>query len=317
MPTIFVTGVAGFIGSNLVLRLLQEGHSVIGVDNFDTFYDKALKVKNLASFMKHEKFQFIDADLSEEHTYKSFPSQIDAVVHLAAKAGVLPSLKNPSSYIQNNILGTNLLLEWMRSIECSKLVFASSSSVYGNNKTIPFSETDAVNEPISPYAFTKRACELMNYNYHHLYHFDIINLRFFTVYGPAQRPDLAINKFFNLIKTGKPIEMYGDGSTARDYTFVEDTVSGIIGALHYVFANEKVYEIVNLGNHTPVSLKTLIETIYEIQQTPPNIVQRPMQPGDVDITFANIEKAKKLFNYYPSTALKEGLIKFKEWHDEQ
>jgi nucleoside-diphosphate-sugar epimerase len=157
----------------------------------------------------------------------------------------------------------------------------------------------------------------MNYNYHHLYHFDIINLRFFTVYGPAQRPDLAINKFFNLIKTGKPIEMYGDGSTARDYTFVEDTVSGIIGALHYVFANEKVYEIVNLGNHTPVSLKTLIETIYEIQQTPPNIVQRPMQPGDVDITFANIEKAKKLFNYYPSTALKEGLIKFKEWHDEQ
>ncbi|MFT5071554.1 MAG: UDP-glucuronate 4-epimerase [Chitinophagales bacterium] len=317
MQTILVTGCAGFIGSHVCENLLHLGNKVIGIDNFDDFYSKDVKLKNLATCQEHANFEFHQLDISEKKNFKQINGSIDAVIHLAAKAGVLPSLKDPASYINSNILGTNHLLDFMVEKGISKLLFASSSSVYGNNTKIPFAETDEVNGPISPYAFTKRSCELMNYSYHDLYNIDIVNMRFFTVYGPRQRPDLAIHKFFKLIAAGEPIQMYGDGSTARDYTFVADTVSGITKALNYVNEHENVFEIVNLGNHSPVSLKELIAEIYAINGVEPNIVQQDMQPGDVNITYADISRAKELFDYNPQTKLVDGLAKFKTWFQQE
>ena len=245
------------------------------------------------------------------------PNEVDTVIHLAAKAGVLPSLKDAESYIQTNITGTNHILELMKERGISKMLFASSSSVYGNNASIPFSEDDATNEPISPYAFTKRACELMNYSYHHLYKLDILNLRLFTVYGPRQRPDLAIHKFIKLIDRNEGITMYGDGSTARDYTYVGDTVQGFVKALEYIHSTTGIYNTVNLGNHNPVKLNHLIATIGSVMGKTPNIKTLPMQPGDVQITYANIDKAKALFGYEPNTNLETGLTRFIEWYNEQ
>lgn len=314
MRTILVTGCAGFIGSHVTTSLLKKGYKVIGVDNFDKFYSRSVKEKNLEPFRSSSNFQFYNLDITDKASLEQLPA-IDALIHLAAKAGVLPSLRDPKPYIDTNIVGTNNLLELMRERACKKMLFASSSSVYGNNTKIPFSESDDVNEPISPYAFTKRSCELMNYNYHKLYDLDIINLRFFTVYGPSQRPDLAIHKFFNLIAEGKSITMYGDGSTARDYTYVEDTVSGVIAALEYVLNHEKVFETVNLGNNQPIQLKELISTIYKVIGKEPNIKQEEMKPGDVNVTFADISKAQKLFAYNPQTSFVEGIEKFKKWHE--
>jgi len=311
---ILVTGCAGFIGSHVTEQLLHQGHSVIGIDNFDDFYAKSIKENNLSGFLNHPNFRFKDLDLRNVDELESIEESFDVVVHLAAKAGVLPSLKNPQAYISSNILATNNLLELMRQRNCKKLVFASSSSVYGNNRKTPFEESDDVNNTISIYAQTKKSCELLNYTYHHLYHFDIINLRFFTVFGPRQRPDLAIHKFFAKINAGEPIEMYGDGHTARDYTYIDDTVSGVISAINYVTQKDTVYEIINLGNKTPIQLNDLIATIYETMNQEPNIIKQPMQPGDVDITFASIEKANRLLNYHPTTSLKNGLLKFKEWY---
>lgn len=315
MQTILVTGCAGFIGSHVCENLLHLGYKVVGIDNFDDFYDKKVKVKNLSNFDSNKHFFFHEMDLSNQAAYTQLPSGIDVVIHLAAKAGVLPSLKNPEAYIQANILGTNLLLEFMVQQGIKKLLFASSSSVYGNNVKIPFLESDEVNGPISPYAFTKRSCELMNYSYHDLYDIDVINMRFFTVYGPRQRPDLAIHKFFKLIYDNQAIQQYGDGSSARDYTFVEDTVKGILGALDYIKSHDKVYEIVNLGNNTPVNLKELIATIYAVIGVESKVEIHDMKPGDVNITFANIDKAKTLFDYNPQTTLTEGLEKFKTWFE--
>jgi nucleoside-diphosphate-sugar epimerase len=316
MQTILVTGCAGFIGSHVCENLLEQDYKVVGVDNFDDFYEKKFKLSNLEVLLKNSKFTFLDFDITNQGHYKNIESNVDVIIHLAAKAGVLPSLKNPEAYINTNIQGTNNLLNFMLERKITKLLFASSSSVYGNNKTIPFSEDHLVNQPISPYAFTKRSCELMNYNYHHLYNLDIINMRFFTVYGPRQRPDLAIHKFFNLISEDKAIQMYGDGSTARDYTYVDDTVAGILGALHYINCHSKVYEIVNLGNNTPIKLSELIAKIYQVSGKPVNVEIQDMKPGDVDITFADISKAEKLFNYNPTTSLEEGLAKFKVWHEQ-
>ncbi len=311
---ILVTGCAGFIGSHVTEQLLNDGHRIIGLDNYDDFYARSIKERNMSSFSTHPNFSFKEIDLRDFDALMTIGENIDAVIHLAAKAGVLPSLKNPQAYISSNILGTNNVLELMRQKGCKKLVFASSSSVYGNNKKIPFTETDDVNNPISIYAQTKKSCELLNYTYHHLYDFDIINLRFFTVFGPRQRPDLAIHKFFSKISKGEAIKMYGDGSTARDYTFIEDTVSGIKAALNYVIEKSDIYEIVNLGNNTPIKLIDLINTIYEVLDHPAQITTSPMQPGDVEITFADISKAKQLFNYQPKTSLRDGLLKFKDWY---
>ena len=317
MQTILVTGCAGFIGSHVCEQLLDLGHKVIGIDNFDDFYSRELKEKNLSIFKERDRFLFLELDLSEKGAFAQLKDSIDVVIHLAAKAGVLPSLKNPGAYIKVNIAGTNHLLDFMVERGIKKLLFASSSSVYGNNTKIPFCETDEVNGPISPYAFSKRSCELMNYSYHNLYDMDIINLRFFTVYGPRQRPDLAIHKFFKLIYDKRAIQQYGDGSSARDYTFVDDTVSGILGALDYINSHKKVFEIVNLGNNSPVSLKELIASIYDCIGLASNIEQQDMKPGDVNITYANIEKAKAMFNYQPQTTLKAGLERFKSWFQEE
>lgn len=317
MYHVLLTGCAGFIGSHLTERLLAQGHTVTGIDNFDPFYPRAAKEANLALLMPHTNFTFIELDLVDTEAVMQLDVKADVVIHLAAKAGVLPSLKDPVAYINTNITATNNLLEWMRAKGIVKMLFASSSSVYGNNKTIPFSEQHAVDEQISPYAFTKRSCELMNYSYHHLYGFDILNLRLFTVYGPRQRPDLAIHKFVKMIKAGQPITMYGDGSTARDYTYVADTVDGFMKALQYVMSHNKVFEIVNLGNNGPVKLSDLIAAIYTAVGTEPNIIPMPMQPGDVDITYADIAKAQQLFGYQPTTTLQEGLTQFIKWYNER
>lgn len=312
MSRILITGIAGFIGSHLAERLLINGYEVVGIDSFDPFYPRALKEQNLAEIRKTGTFEFFDLDFSEPGAMERISGNVDAVIHLGAKAGVLPSLKDPAAYIKTNIQGTQNILEWMRARSITKLVFASSSSVYGNNQT-PFSESDDVSKPISPYAFTKKSCELLNHTYHHLYGFDVINLRFFTVFGERQRPDLAIHKFVKAILADEPITMFGDGSTARDYTYVLDIVEGITSALSYVQQHGRVFEIINLGNYAPVSLREMIDTIYSVLGKSPRIHQIEKQPGDVEITWANIEKAKTLLGYQPMTSFREGVERFILW----
>lgn len=314
MTSILVTGCAGFIGSHLTELLLSKGYRVIGIDNFDPFYDKKIKEKNLQKYLAHPNFIFQEINIQNFDQLIAIQDKIDVVIHLAAKAGVLPSIKQSDDYILTNILGTRNILEMMKAKSIYKMLFASSSSIYGNNKSIPFTENQLVDEPISPYAYTKKSCELMNYTYHHLHNFDIINLRFFTVFGPRQRPDLAIHKFVKLIDENKSITMYGDGSTARDYTFVSDTVQGIYNAFKYIIENRHIYEIINLGNNHPVTLENLIQSIYELMGKKPNISRLPMQAGDVDITYADISKAQKILSYSPSTTLRDGLVSFIEWY---
>ncbi len=316
MSKILVTGCAGFIGSHLSEKLIANGHQVVGIDNFDPFYDKSVKLRNLENLNKSNDFTFAELDLAEYEELSQALSDktIDIVVHLAGKAGVRPSIEDPHGYIRANITATQNILEWMRTNKVKKMAFASSSSVYGNTKETPFSETQDVNNPISPYAFTKKAGELINYTYHNLYGLDIINLRFFTVFGPRQRPDLAIHKFTRLILEGKAIPMFGDGSTARDYTYYEDTVAGIIGAINYLFNHENVYEIINLGNNQPVQLRDMIATIFEVCGVNPNIKQMPMQAGDVDITFANIDKAQQFLGYRPQYSFRQGVENFVRWY---
>lgn len=315
--TMLITGAAGFIGSHLAERLLNEGRRVVGVDNFDPFYPRKLKEQNLQLLQAHEGFRFLEGDLADPALYSSFPADTDVVIHLAAKAGVRPSIEQPLAYVQANLSATNLLLEWMRAHGRRHYVFASSSSVYGNREETPFRESDDVDNPISPYAFTKKAGELLNHTYHHLYGINTVNLRFFTVYGPRQRPDLAINKFVRLIRAGEPIPMFGDGTTARDYTFVADTVDGIVRAIDFVRRPEPTFETFNLGNDRPTPLEELIMTLYELLGRTPDIQQLPMQPGDVNITCASIEKAQALLGYTPQTSLREGLRRFISWQAEQ
>jgi UDP-glucuronate 4-epimerase len=317
MSTFLITGCAGFIGSHLLDRLLSEGHRVYGIDNFDPFYPKETKQRNILGALANTGFVFHEADIRDPASFNVFPEDIDFVLHLAAKAGVRPSIENPESYLNTNILGTLNVLEFMRKINCKNLVFASSSSIYGNNIKIPFEETDNVDHQISPYAVSKKSGELLNYNYHNLYNFNIINLRFFTVYGPRQRPDLAIHKFVSKIMSNEKIDVYGDGGTSRDYTFVDDTISGIVGAIKYIQENKNIYETINLGNNHPVPLKTLIEKIETSLNCKAIIQYKPMQEGDVDITYASIEKAKTLLNYSPKTSIDEGLKKFISWYKEE
>jgi nucleoside-diphosphate-sugar epimerase len=312
MVTILVTGCAGFIGSHVCMLLLSKGFTVIGVDNFDPFYNRSIKESNLATFKTHPAFSFYEMDITAGlDAIKQ--ENIKAVIHLAAKAGVRPSIEKPADYLNVNIVGTQKVHEFMQARSISKLIFASSSSVYGNSKKMPFSEEDNVDNPISPYAFTKKAGELMNYTFHHLYNIDIINLRFFTVYGPGQRPDLAIHKFIKMIANDQPIVLFGDGQTARDYTFIDDTVAGIYNALEYCLQNTGVYTTVNLGNSSPVKLNELVDIIYAGMGKEKNVVYDAMQPGDVDITFADISKAGTLFNYKPATGMAEGIRKFIAW----
>ena len=316
---VLVSGCAGFIGSHVCERLLEMGFSVIGIDNFSKFYSREIKESNLSYLTKHANFHFIELDIRDLKDIKSkLTEKVDFVIHLAAKAGVRPSIIDPESYIDANIKGSQHLLQWMVDVGCKKMFFASSSSVYGNNKNgTALAENQLDGEPISPYAFTKRSTELMNYTYHHLYNIDFINARFFTVYGPRQRPDLAIHKFVKLIDSNKPIEMYGNGSTSRDYTYINDTVDGIINGSQYLLKNTNVFETLNLGNSKPIRLKDLIATIYKQMGIKENVLQKEMQEGDVNITFADITKAKELIGYQPKITLEKGISNFIEWYRKQ
>lgn len=307
MKSILVTGAAGFIGSNVCKCLLNIGHNVIGVDNFDTFYDPKLKRTNIIGLLKLSNFKISEGDIRDESFINEIfeSNSIDVVIHLAARAGVRPSIEQPGLYYDVNVNGTLRLLESMRKHNVKNMLFASSSSVYGNNKKTPFSETDNVDNPISPYAATKKAGELLCYTYHHLYNFNIFCLRFFTVYGRNQRPEMAIQQFGRLIKEGKPITMYGDGSSKRDYTYIDDIVDGIIASMD----NLKGYEILNLGNSDTIALEPLIQLIGKTLGKDVIINRQPMQPGDVDITYADVTKAGKLIGYKPKHSIELGLEK--------
>jgi nucleoside-diphosphate-sugar epimerase len=315
MVKIIVTGCAGFIGSHLTEDLLQKGNQVTGIDNFDPFYDPEIKRSNLSGFINHPSFSFFETDLTdEEATDQIFSKGADIVIHLAGKAGVRPSIQDPQSYIENNITTTRVILSAMEKYHIKKLAFASSSSVYGNNTQTPWHEKLNVDNPISPYAFSKKSCELLNHTWHHLYNLDVINMRFFTVYGPRQRPDLAIHKFTKMMFEGTPLTLFGDGSTSRDYTFINDTVSGIYSASDYLMTHNNVFETINLGNNHPISLNNLVEKIADATGTQPKIERLPMQPGDVDITYADISKAQKLLGYQPQVKLEDGLKAFVDWY---
>lgn len=315
---ILITGAAGFIGSHLVESLLSHREQIIGLDNLCDFYEISLKKYNLNLIKNHSNsklFTFIKKDITDleslENVFEEY--SFDTVIHFAAMAGVRPSIERPLYYQKVNIQGTQNLLECCKKYSIKKFIFASSSSIYGNNKKLPFSEEDFVDNPISPYAATKKSCELICYTYHYLYEIDLICLRFFTVYGPRQRPDLAIHKFFRLIAKHKPIPFYGDGTAARDYTFIDDIIDGVIKSYKWLLKNKKVYEIFNLGNSHPVSLKTLVELISPFFDNNIEINKLPLPQGDVNITYADISKAQKYFDYQPKTDIKEGLDKFFKW----
>ncbi len=313
MKKILVTGGAGFIGSTLVERLLNENNwEVYCLDCFDTFYDPHTKRKNISSALLNRNFRLLEGDIRDvDFLEKVFAIKFDAIVHIAARAGVRPSIENPLLYEDVNVKGTINLLEKAKDHNVKQFVFASSSSVYGVNPRTPWSEDDYVLNPISPYAATKVSCELIGHAYSHLYNIRFVALRFFTVFGPRQRPDLAIHKFFKLIDNGKPIPFFGDGSTSRDYTFVQDIVDGVRNAIDY---DKSLTEVINLGNSRTVTLLELISAIEKSVGKKAILDKLPNQPGDVPITFANVSKAKKLLNYSPSTTLEEGLEEFKLWY---
>lgn len=312
---ILLTGAAGFIGSHLAERLLARGDEVVGVDNFDPFYDPSEKRAYLAGALRHPAFTLIEADCAELEALEAALGDLefDAIVHLAAKAGVRPSIADPLGYMRANIVATQALLEVARRRGIRRFVFGSSSSVYGNCNRVPFAETEKVDRPISPYAATKAAGELLCHNYHHLYGMDILALRFFTVYGPRQRPDLAIRKFATRMIRGEPIEMYGDGSTERDYTWIDDILQGVIAAIDRTRAGRREYEVINLGGSRTTSLRRLIELIAAAVGREPVIVQEPMQPGDVLRTWADVRRAEALLGYRPTTPVEEGIPRFVDW----
>jgi UDP-glucuronate 4-epimerase len=309
---ILVTGGAGFIGSHVCERLLREGHSVCAFDDLNDFYAPALKQANLRSLQALAlPFTFVRGDLTDvvavEEAFAT--AQFDQVIHLAARAGVRPSLQQPALYLRVNVEGTANLLEAARARKVRKVTIASSSSVYGVNAKVPFSETDPIFSAISPYAASKLACEALGHTYHHVYGMDIAMLRFFTVYGPRQRPDLAIHKFASLISGGKAIPVFGDGSTARDYTYVTDTVDGVLACTRQEFG----FDIFNLGESQTVRLDYLISLLEKSLGKTANIDRHPPQPGDVPITYADISKARAKLGYNPTVKIEVGIPKFVEW----
>jgi UDP-glucuronate 4-epimerase len=309
---ILVTGAAGFIGSHVSEFFIRAGHFVVGIDNFDKYYSEKIKQSNLSGLANSTHFKFYRSDIRDRNSLDSIFSsnKIDAVIHLAAKAGVRPSIESAEDYYEVNVNGTVTLLEAMRHNNVKKMLFASSSSVYGNNSKVPFSETDSVDNPISPYASTKKSGELLCHVYCHLYGFDINCLRFFTVFGPRQRPDLAIHKFTKLIDEGIPLPFYGDGSTARDYTYIDDIVNGIDCAL----TNLKGYNIYNLGESRVITLDKLVKTIEQALGKNAILEKLPLQPGDVKITYADISKARSEINYSPEYSFDKGILEFIRWY---
>ncbi|MBW6514805.1 MAG: SDR family NAD(P)-dependent oxidoreductase [Candidatus Syntrophosphaera sp.] len=311
---ILVTGGAGFIGSHLCEALLQKGSRVICLDNFCSFYAPLIKRANISACLENPSFTLVEADITDPQALESvFATHKPALVaHLAAMAGVRPSIADPELYARVNVLGTLNLLQLCARHGVDKFIFASSSSVYGNNPQIPFSESDRVDDPISPYAATKKAGELLCHTWHHLYGISMLCLRFFTVYGPRQRPDLAIHKFLGLMARGEMIPVFGDGSSSRDYTYVADTVNGILGALDYV-QNHPCYEIINLGNDRGVRLDGMIAVLEEVTGMKARQEHLPPQEGDVLRTRADISKARRLLGYDPSTSFEQGIARFWEW----
>ena len=311
MPHVLVTGGAGFIGSHVVDSLLADGASVTVLDNFDAFYPRAVKERNIAARRLNPWWRLIETDLCDlEGMRRQLPGDLDGIIHLAARAGVRPSIQDPTGYQQVNVQGTQNLLELARERGVRQFVFASSSSVYGVNPRVPWREEDADLRPISPYASTKLSGEFLGRVYSHLYQIRFVALRLFTVYGPRQRPDLAIHKFAELMRNRRPIPMYGDGSTRRDYTFVDDIVSGIRAALAY---DRTMFEVINLGNNQTVTMLEMVRGIERALGLPAVIEHLPEQPGDVPQTWADIEKARALLAYEPRTPYVEGVGRFIEW----
>jgi UDP-glucuronate 4-epimerase len=313
MKSILITGGAGFIGSHLVERLLAEGDwRITVVDDFNDFYDPSIKRSNIEPYISNSNFKLIEADIRDFFSLEEVfhEGRFDCVVHLAARAGVRPSLTETRLYVETNVNGTTNLLELAREHGVKQFVFGSSSSVYGENKKVPFSEDDPIFNPISPYAATKAAGELLCHTYSHLYGMRIVCLRFFTVYGARQRPDLAIHKFAKLINAGKPIPVFGDGTTRRDYTYVDDIISGVRAAIGY---DQSKYEVINLGESRTVELRELISLLENALGQKAQIDRQPKQPGDVPQTFADIAKARRLLNYNPQTQIEDGISLFIDW----
>ena len=307
-----VTGGAGFIGSNLCERLLRDGHSVWAFDDLNSFYDVSIKQQNIREIQAlAQPFTFVQGDITDRPALDELfrEAKFDQIIHLAARAGVRPSLLEPALYQRVNVEGATNLLEIARLNGVKKIILASSSSVYGINSKVPFSESDPIFSVISPYAASKLACESLGHVYHHVYGMDVAMLRFFTVYGPRQRPDLAIHKFAALINAGKPIPVFGDGSMARDYTYISDTIDGIMACTK----RDIGYDIFNLGESQTVTLNRLIELLENALGKKAIIDRQPMQPGDVPITFADISKAKKILGYAPKVKIEEGIPRFVEW----
>lgn len=313
---ILLTGGAGFIGSHVAEALIRSGAKLSIVDNLDSFYALSRKRLNLQEIRTAGAYQFFEVDVRDMDALRKVAehAQPEIMIHLAARAGVRPSIEQPALYESVNVAGTVNLLELAREFRVQRLIFGSSSSVYGVTNTIPFCEDDLNIHPISPYAATKLAAELMAYTYAHLYGLTILCLRFFTVYGPRQRPDLAVHKFASLIEAGKPIPVYGDGSMGRDYTYVDDIVAGVAASLEYAPQSKLPFEIFNLGNSHPVRLAELIGQL-ELAIGKKALQERlPEQPGDVPVTWANIDKARRLLGYSPKTSMEQGLQKFVAWY---
>src|SRR6266571_1213103 len=312
MSQVLVTGGAGFIGSHLVDALIRAGREVIALDNFDDFYLPEIKRRNLEPLAGRPGFTLIEGDIRDETLVeKVFTTHpINVVVHLAARAGVRPSIRQPALYCDVNVRGTTTLLEACRSHGVAKLIFGSSSSVYGNNAKLPFSEKDEVDRPISPYAATKRSGELLCATYHELYRLNVFALRFFTVYGPRQRPEMAIHRFTRLIDRGLPLPRFGDGSTRRDYTYITDIIDGIQRAIERV----QGYEVINLGGSETTRLADLIALLENHLKRTARIDEEPGQPGDVVATYAEVDKARRLLGYEPRVHVDEGIGRFIEWY---
>lgn len=317
--SILVTGAAGFIGSHLTQALLDAGEVVVGLDSFDPFYDPAVKEANVREAARGAagdagaRFHLVRGDVRDPSAWARIPGGVTAVVHLAARAGVRPSILEPALYADVNVTGTQRVLDFMRERGVGSLVFASSSSVYGNSPTVPFSESAPVLDPISPYAATKVAGELLCRTAHHLDGISVVAARLFTVYGPRQRPDLAIHKFARLLAAGSTVPRFGDGTTARDYTYVDDLVGGLTAALALVRSRPALFEVVNLGSDRPVTLNELIQTLGEAMGVEPAIEELPPQPGDVERTWADVSRARALLGYEPRTPFREGIARFVAW----
>ena len=315
MEATLVTGGAGFIGSHLIDRLLQNGERVVCIDNFDPYYDPQIKRRNISNCLSHETFELIEGDIRNIEALAAIfrKYSIKNLVHLAARAGVRSSIQAPLLYEDVNIKGTLNLLELAREHKVENFTFASSSSVYGINAKVPFSETDDISLTISPYAASKRAGELFCYTYHHLYNIPVTCLRFFTVYGPRQRPEMAIHRFTSLIDRGEEIPLFGDGSSQRDYTYITDTIDGMMSALEW----KSGYEVINLGNSHTVELKVIVSLIETNMSKNAKIKSLQTQPGDVPITYADVSKAKRLLGYDPKVNIEKGIQSFVQWYKGQ